>query len=395
LQERLSQLLKKELDDLKQKGLYREAKLLESQQGGRVKMDGRSVVMFSSNNYLGLASHPEVKRRTIETIESYGCGTASGPQTAGTTKLHADLAKKVAGFTKFESALLFNSCTSANIGLLATITTEKDVILSDQYNHASIIDGCKLSRAETQVYPHNDMKELEKLLKGADDRRLRIIITDGVFSMEGDLAPIPQIVELGRKYDAVVVVDDSHATGVLGKNGRGTPEHFGLKDDVDILTSTFGKAMGAAAGGYVAGKKELIDYLYNRARAFIFTNGITPAVAATAIAAFDVMEKHPDLRQKLFENTRYFKQKVLELGFQVIESETPILPIMIGDSALAIKMSSELFDEGVFIKGFTYPAVPQGKARLRAQLSAAHTRDDLDSSTKAFEKVGNRLKVFA
>jgi glycine C-acetyltransferase len=395
LQEKLTQFLTKELDDLKQKGLYRVPKILESEQGGRVRMDGRTVVMFSSNNYLGLASHPEVKRKTAEAIQTYGCGTASGPQTAGTTRVHVELARKVAEFTNCEAALLFNSCTSANIGLLTTITTDKDVILSDQYNHASIIDGCRLSRAETKVYNHNDMKELEKLLKDTQNRRLRIIITDGVFSMEGDLAPIPELVELAKKYDAVLVVDDSHATGVMGKEGRGTPEHFGLKEGVDVQTSTFGKAVGASAGGYVAGKKELVDYLYNRTRAFIFTNGITPAVAVTAIAALDILGKHPELKEKLFDNTRYFKRKIVDLGFEVIESETPILPIIIGDSALAIKMSNELFDEGVFIKGFTYPAVPLGKARLRAQISAAHTRDDLDMSVGAFERIGKKLKVFA
>lgn len=387
--------LGRELDDLKQKGLYREPRILESEQAGRVKMDGRSVVMFSSNNYLGLASHPEVKRKTVEALQEYGCGTASGPQTSGNTKLHDDLCKNVARFTKCDAALVFNSCTSANVGLLASITTEKDVILSDQYNHASIIDGCRLSRAETKVYAHNNMEELERLLKESQDRRLRIIITDGVFSMEGDLAPFNQICELARRYDAVVVDDDSHGTGVLGKNGRGTPEYFALADKIDVQTSTFGKAVGAAAGGYVSGRRELIDYLFNRARSFIYTNALPPSVAATALAALDVIERHPELRERLFDNTRYFKQKIVKLGFQVLESETPILPIMIGDAALAIKMSNRLFDEGVFIKGFAYPTVPLGKARLRAQISAAHSKDDLDFSIEAFKKVGKEIGILA
>lgn len=395
MQDKLTEQLRKELEDLKQKGLYRETRVLESEQSGRVKMDGRSVVMFSSNNYLGLAAHPEVKKKTIEVLQNYGCGTASGPQTSGTTKIHADLATRVAQFTRCEAALLFNSCTSANVGLLTSITTDKDVILSDQYNHASIIDGCRLSRAETKVYAHNNMHELEKLLKETPDRRHRIIITDGEFSMEGDLAPLPELVELGKKYDAVVVVDDSHATGVLGKTGRGTLEHFGLDGEVDIQTSTFGKALGAAAGGYVSGKRELIDYLYNRARSFIYTNALPPSVAGTALAALEVLERNPQLRERLFENVRYFRQKLLELGFEIIENETPILPIMIGDSAVAIRMSNELFDEGVFIKGFTYPTVPQGKARLRAQISAAHSKEDLDFSIESFKKVGQRLKVLA
>ena len=385
--------LGRELDDLKQKGLYREVRVLESEQAGRVKMDGRSVVMFSSNNYLGLASHPEIKRKTAEALQQYGCGTASGPQTSGSTRLHDDLSKKVARFTRCEAALVFNSCTSANVGLLTSITTEKDVILSDQYNHASIIDGCRLSRAETKVYAHNNMEELERLLKESQDRRFRIIITDGVFSMEGDLAPFDQICELARRYDAIVVDDDSHGTGVLGKNGRGTPEYFGLESEIDVQTSTFGKAVGAAAGGYVSGKRELIDYLFNRARSFIYTNALPPSVAATALASLDAIEKHPELRERLFDNTGYFKQKIVKLGFQVLESETPIVPIIIGDAALAIRMSNRLFDEGVFIKGFAYPTVPLGKARLRAQISAAHSKDDLDFSIEAFKKAGKELGV--
>lgn len=393
LQDKLIHELRRQLKDLKHKGLYRDMKILESEQAGRVKMDGRSVVMFSSNNYLGLASHPELKRKAIEALQNYGCGTASGPQTAGTTRLHDDLCKKVAEFTRCDAALVFNSCTSANVGLLASITTDKDVILSDQYNHASIIDGCRLSRAQTKVYAHNEMNELERLLKESQDRRLRVIITDGVFSMEGDLAPLDQLVDLGRKYDAVVVVDDCHGTGVLGSEGRGTPEHFGLEDQIDIQTSTFGKAAGAAAGGYVAGRKELIDYLYNRARSFIYTNALPPSVAATALAALEVIEGHPELRESLFENTRYFSQRILRLGYQVVDNETPILPTMIGDETLAIKMSNKLFDEGVFIKGFTYPSVPLGKARLRAQISAAHSKEDLDYSIEAFRKVGEELRV--
>lgn len=395
MQDQLISELRMEISELKRKGLFRETRILETEQAGKVKMDGKDVVMFSSNNYLGLASHQLVKKKAIEALENFGCGTASGPQTSGTTRLHEELSTRVASFTGCEAALIFNSCTSANVGLLTSITTDKDVILSDQYNHASIIDGCRLSRAETKVYAHNDMNALEKLLKESQDRRLRIIITDGVFSMEGDLAPLDRLVELGKRYDAVVIDDDSHGTGVLGKKGRGTPEYFGLEDQLDIQTSTFGKAMGAAAGGYVAGKKELIDYLFNRARSFIYTNALPPSVAATALAALEVVEEHPELRELLFENTGYFRKEISKLGYQVLETPTPILPIMIGDSALALKMSKRLFEEGIFIKGFTFPTVPQGKARLRAQLSAAHSRENLDFSIEAFRRVGDELHVLA
>lgn len=394
MQEKLKRFLNEKINDLKSAGFYRERRILQSEQSSRVRMGGRDVIMFSSNNYLGLASHPEVKRRTIEAVEEYGCGTASGPQTSGTTILHDRLAKKVAEFTKSEAALIFNSCTSAVIGLLTSVMGKGDVILSDQLNHACIIDGCILSRAETKVYAHNDMNELEKLLKESQAYRFGMIITDGVFSMEGELAPLPEIIELAQKYDAITVIDDSHGTGVIGQNGRGTCEYFGVEGKIDIQASTFGKAMGSAAGGYIAGSRELIDFLYNKARSFIYTNALPPAIAATALAAFEVLEKEPHIREKLHSNTEYFKQKLSTLGFKLIESITPIIPILVGEKdELALKMSNMLFEEGIFVKGFVYPTVPKGKARLRVQISAAHSAEDLDFSIKGFRKVGKKLGI--
>jgi glycine C-acetyltransferase len=388
--------LQTELEQFRQEGVYKRLNYLASPQGARVRMEGRGqVVILSSNNYLGLCNVPEVVAAGKRTLDQFGAGTGSVRFICGTFTIHRELETTLARLVGCESALTYVSCWNANEGLCPTLLGEQDVVISDQLNHASIIDAIRLAktigRCQTAVYRHADMADLEEKLKAARHARLRLVFTDGVFSMEGDIAKLPDIVALARRYDAVVAVDDSHATGVLGKTGRGTAEHYGMVGDVDIITSTLGKALGGAAGGFTAGPAVLTDYLTQRSRPQLFSNALPPTVAGSALAAVRYLEGHPELITRLQDNTRYFRERLLALGFKPLPGETPIVPVILGDTAKAIRMSEQLLDEGVFVTGFGYPVVPQGHARIRCQLSAAHSRDDLDFALAAFRRVGTKL----
>ena len=389
--------LASELDQFRRDGVYKRLNYLTSPQAARVRMEGRGeVVILSSNNYLGLCDVPEVVEAGKRALDQYGAGTGSVRFICGTFAIHRELEAALARFVGCESSLTYGSCWNANEGLCPTLLGEQDIVISDQLNHASIIDAIRLAKTitkcQTAVYRHSDMADLEERLKAAKDHRLRLIFTDGIFSMEGDIAKLPDIAALARQYDAVVAVDDSHATGVLGQTGRGTAEHFGMTGEVDIITSTLGKALGGAAGGFTAGPAVLTDYLTQRSRPQLFSNALPPTVAGSALAAVRYVEQHPELVRRLHENARYFREQLAALGFKPLAGETPIVPIILGETAQAIQMSELLLGEGVFVTGFGYPVVPQGQARVRCQLSAGHTREDLDFALQAFRRVGTKLR---
>ncbi|HET9708803.1 MAG TPA: glycine C-acetyltransferase [Gemmatimonadales bacterium] len=385
-----------ELEQFKRDGVYKRLNFLEGPQGPRTRMEGRGeVVILSSNNYLGLCNEPEVVAAGHAALDRYGAGTGSVRFICGTFSIHRELEAALARLVGCESALTYVSCWNANEGLCPTILTEQDIVISDQLNHASIIDSIRIAKTitkcQTSVYRHSDMQDLEEKLTAARSARRRLVFTDGIFSMEGDIARLPDILALARTYDAIVAVDDSHATGVLGATGRGTAEHYGVLGEVDIITSTLGKALGGAAGGFTAGPLALTDYLTQRSRPQLFSNALPPTVAGSALAAVAVLEAHPERVHRLHENARYFREQLKSLGFKPLPGETPIVPVILGETALAIQMSDLLLAEGVFVTGFGYPVVPQGHARVRCQLSAAHTKDDLDFALRAFRKVGSRL----
>ena len=388
--------LQNELAEFKKEGVYKQLNYLESPQAPRVKMEGRGdVVILSSNNYLGLCAVPEVVQAGKDALERWGAGTGSVRFICGTFTVHRELEQALARFVGCESSLSYVSCWNANEGLCPTVLSEPDIVISDQLNHASIIDSIRLAKTITKcqsaVYKHSDMADLEEKLQAAGNARRKLIFTDGIFSMEGDIAKLPDLTELARKYGAVLAVDDSHATGVLGKTGRGTAEHYGMLGQIDVITSTLGKALGGAAGGFTAGPLALTDYLTQRSRPQLFSNALPPTVAASALAAVRHVEAHPQLVTRLHQNTRYFREQLLSLGFKPLAGETPIVPVILGETAKAIHMSELLLAEGVFVTGFGYPVVPQGHARVRCQLSAAHSRDDLDFALRAFKKVGSKL----
>ena len=388
--------LQDELVEFKKEGIYKRLNYLDSPQGPRVKMEGHGdVVILSSNNYLGLSAAPDVVAAGKDALDHWGAGTGSVRFICGTFTVHRDLENALARFVGCESSLTYVSCWSANEGLCPTVLGEGDVVISDQLNHASIIDAIRLAKTitkcQTAVYKHSDMADLEDKLKAAGKARRKLIFTDGIFSMEGDIAKLPDLVALARKYDAVLAVDDSHATGVLGKGGRGTAEHYGMLGQIDVITSTLGKALGGAAGGFTAGPRALTDYLTQRSRPQLFSNALPPTVAASALAAVRSVEAHPELVTRLHQNARYFREQLLSLGFKPLPGETPIVPVILGETAKAIHMSELLLAEGVFVTGFGYPVVPQGHARVRCQLSAAHTQEDLDFALRAFKKVGSKL----
>jgi len=388
--------LQDELAEFRKEGIYKRLNYLESPQGPRVKMEGRGdVVILSSNNYLGLCAAPDVVAAGKNALDHWGAGTGSVRFICGTFTVHRELENALARFVGCESSLTYVSCWNANEGLCPTVLSEPDVVISDQLNHASIIDAIRLAKTitkcQTAVYKHSDMADLEEKLKAAGKARRKLIFTDGIFSMEGDIAKLPDLVALARKYDAVLAVDDSHATGVLGKGGRGTAEHYGMLGQIDVITSTLGKALGGSAGGFTAGPLALTDYLTQRSRPQLFSNALPPTVAASALAAVRAVEAHPELVTRLHQNASYFREQLLSLGFKPLPGETPIVPVILGETAKAIHMSELLLAEGVFVTGFGYPVVPQGHARVRCQLSAAHTRDDLDFALRAFKKVGSKL----
>jgi glycine C-acetyltransferase len=394
----LERRTEKALEGFVRDGVYKRLNYLDSPQAPRVVMEGRGeVIILSSNNYLGLSNQPEVVAAGKAALEHYGAGTASVRFICGTFTVHRALEHACARLVGTPASLSFVSCWNANEAFPGTLLTEDDVIISDQLNHASIIDGIRLAKAITRcrsgVYRHGDLADLEARLEAERGDRVRMVVTDGVFSMEGSIAPLPDLVELCRRHDAVLVVDDSHATGVLGEHGRGTAEHFGLVGEVGIITSTLGKALGGAAGGFVAAAASVCDYLTQRARPQLFSNALPPTVAASSLAAIEYLEAHPERVAALRNNARYFRERLIELGFKPLAGETPIIPVILGETAAAIRMSDMLLSEGVFVTGFGYPVVPQGEARVRCQISAAHTRADLDEALAAFQRVGRTLKL--
>ncbi|HEY8197258.1 MAG TPA: glycine C-acetyltransferase [Gemmatimonadales bacterium] len=387
-----------ELEQFIRDGTYKRLNFLESPQAARVQMEGRGeVIILSSNNYLGLANEPSVVAAGKAALDRFGAGTASVRFICGTFTIHRALEAACARLVGTPASLSFGSCWNANEAVPGTLLTENDLIISDQLNHASIIDGIRLAKAitkcQTAVYQHADLTDLDAKLAAARDRRVKMVVTDGVFSMEGAIAKLPDLIQLCRRHDAVLVVDDSHATGVLGKNGRGTAEHFGVVGEVDIITSTLGKALGGAAGGFVAASAAVSDYLTQRARPQLFSNALPPTVAASSLASIEFLEAHPERVATLRANARYFRDQLLGLGFKPLPGETPIIPVILGETAAAIRMSDLLLAEGVFATGFGYPVVPRGQARVRCQISATHTREDLDQALAAFRKVGRQLQL--
>ncbi|HMA20960.1 MAG TPA: glycine C-acetyltransferase, partial [Gemmatimonadaceae bacterium] len=380
--------LKAGIEQLKTDKVYKRLNYLDSPQSARVKMEGRGeVLIFSSNNYLGLCDEPSVVKAGIEGLERFGAGTGSVRFICGTFTIHRDLENAIAKLVGTEASLSYVSAWNANEGFTATVVEQGDFVVSDALNHASIIDSLRLAKAITKcttgVYAHSDMSDLEAKLESAKDAKRRIIWTDGVFSMEGSIAKLPDILELARRHNAIVVMDDSHATGVLGANGRGTAEHFGVLGEVDVITSTLGKALGGAAGGFVAGPASLCDMLTQRSRPQLFSNALPPTVASSALASIEFLNAHPDRVTKLRDNANYFREQITEAGFKPLPGETPIVPIIVGETATAIRMSDMLLEEGVFVTGFGFPVVPHGQARVRCQLSAAHSRDDIDEAIAA------------
>ena len=385
----LTEQVGEELDGLREARTYKHFNVLESPQGPVVEMAGRGeVIVLSSNNYLGLAAHPEVVRAGIEGLERYGAGTSSVRFICGTFEPHLELERKLAELSGTEAALTYVSCWNANEAVIPTLTDDTTVILTDELNHASIIDAVRLSRpAQKVIYPHSDMAVLRDALAAAPRGSRKLILTDGVFSMEGDLAKLPEIVELAREYDAVVVVDDSHGVGVLGETGRGVVEHFGLLGEVDVLTGTLGKALGGAAGGYVASSEDVCDLLAQRSRPQLFSNALPPTVACSAMRAVELMLEQPELLARLRENTAAFRAMLLEAGYRPLEGEAAIIPIIVGETSEAIALSQRLLDEGVFVTGFGYPVVPEGTARIRVQMSAALEPEHLERAIEAFRRV--------
>ncbi len=389
----LIERLRCELGALKDQGLYKGERVLSGPQGSVVHTGGREVVNLCANNYLGLANHPAVLEAAREALERFGFGMASVRFICGTQTVHKRLEQRLSGFLGTEDAILYSSCFDANGGLFETLLDERDAVISDALNHASIIDGIRLCKAQRHRYANNDMAELEKCLRASAGARTRLIATDGVFSMDGILANLPGICELADRYDALVMVDDSHATGFMGAGGRGTPEHCGLASRIDILTGTLGKALGGASGGYIASRREVIEWLRQRSRPYLFSNSIPPVVAAVGLRVLELLEHGPPLRAQLHENARYFRAGLTRLGFTLKPGEHPIIPVMIGDAALAARMADRLLEHGVYVIGFSYPVVPEGQARIRTQMSAALTRGQLDGALEAFARVGKELGV--
>ncbi|MCR4426681.1 MAG: glycine C-acetyltransferase [Firmicutes bacterium] len=388
--------LEEELANLREQKLFRYPKVLEGQQKAVAVYDGHEVVNLSSNNYLGLATHPRMVERARRAVEEFGAGSGAVRTIAGTMSMHEELERKIAAFKHTEAALVFQSGFTANAGTVSAILGKDDVIISDELNHASIIDGCRLSRATIKVFPHADVDALRRLLEETapiqkEGHRV-LVITDGVFSMDGDIARLPEIVRAAKEYGAITMVDDAHASGVLGRNGRGTVDHFDLHGSVDIQVGTLSKAIGVL-GGYVAGSRTLIDYLIHRARPILFSTSHPPAVTAACLEAFDILVEEPEHIERLWENTRFFKKGLNKLGFDTGRSETPITPVIVGDGALAMKFSDRLFEEGVFAQGIAFPTVPVGKARVRTIVTASHTQENLEFALVAFEKVGRELAI--
>jgi len=384
--------LASDLESLKQQGLYRRLRILEDEQKPRTTFDHRQVVNLSSNNYLGLTTHPRLREAALDATRRLGVGSGSVRTIAGTMDIHMELERRLAAFKKTEAVVVFQSGFAANAGTVAAVLTKDDVVVSDELNHASIIDGCRLSRATIKVFPHKDVDAARNVLSGLPADQRKLLITDGVFSMDGDLGALPGLCALAEEFGCIMMVDDAHASGVFGTNGRGTIDHFAVHGRVDIQVGTLSKAVGVL-GGYVAGSRTLIEFLYHRARPFLFSTSHPPAVAAACIAALDVLEQEPQIIDRLWENTRFFKSGLEALGFDTGLSQSPITPVIVGDGALAMKLSDRLFEEGVFAQGIAYPTVARDKARVRTIVTSAHTRDELQFALDVFGHVGRELGI--
>ena len=394
----MDQFLKQEIERLKRLGLYRNLKKIVGHIDTTVSIDGKEVILLSSNNYLGIATHPKLKDAAVSALKEYGTGACASRLISGNMEIHEELEKRIAKFKECQSAIVFPTGYMANIGVITSLASKGDLILSDELNHASIIDGCRLSGAEIKVYPHKDVEKLKKILSqgnafsSKDIHKKRLIVTDGIFSMDGDIAPLPEILGIARKEDALVMVDDAHATGVLGENGKGTAEHFGLTDGNLIHMGTFSKALGSM-GGYIAGSKVIIEYLKNNARPFIYSTALPPSVCASSIAAIDLLEKEPSIRTRLWRNIARFRKGLINLGYNMMESQTQIIPILIGDTSLTMEFARAIFEKGVYAPGIRPPTVPEGKSRIRTSLMASHTDEQIDRVLEVFESEGQRLGI--
>jgi glycine C-acetyltransferase len=378
---------------LRESGLYKAERVMTSPQAAWVETGGRRVINLCANNYLGLSNHPALVDSARSALPKYGFGLSSVRFICGTQDIHKELERRLSEFLQTEDTILYSSCFDANTGLFETLLGEEDAIISDELNHASIIDGVRLCKAQRLRYANNNMAELEARLESAKPCRFRLIATDGVFSMDGIIANLPAICDLADKYRALVMVDDSHAVGFMGQAGRGTPEHCGVLGRVDILTGTLGKALGGASGGYTSGRRQIIEWLRQRSRPYLFSNSLPPVIVATSLKVLDLLQGSDELRVRLHANAAFFRAELQKLGFNLVPGEHPIIPVMLGDAALAQRMAAALLDEGVYVIGFSYPVVPHGKARIRVQMSAAHTREDLHTAAAAFAKVGRALGV--
>lgn len=387
--------LSHKLEDLKSNGLFKEERVIESPQAAKIKIENNrnEVLNFCANNYLGLSNHPKIIQAADESFKKFGFGMSSVRFICGTQILHKQLESRVSKFLETEDTILYPSCFDANGGLFETILGPEDAVISDSLNHASIIDGIRLCKAARYRYENNNMADLEAKLIESKDARYKLIATDGVFSMDGIIANLRAICDLADKYDALVMVDDCHATGFIGKNGKGTQEYCDVMGRVDILTGTFGKALGGASGGYTSGRKEIVEWLRQRSRPYLFSNALAPNITAASLAAIDIVENGGDLRKQLRENSTRFREKMTKLGFNLIPGEHPIIPVMLGDASLAQKFAQKMLEHGIYVIGFCYPVVPEGKARIRTQMSAAHTFEDIDRAVEAFEKTGKDLRV--
>ncbi len=387
--------LQSETAALAEAGLYKAERRIATPQAAAIEADGREVINFCANNYLGLSSHPSVVEAARQALTRFGYGMSSVRFICGTQTVHTELEARLSAFLGAEDTILYSSCFDANTGLFETLLDERDAVISDALNHASIIDGIRLCKARRLRYANNDMKDLETKLAEAADCRFRLIATDGVFSMDGTIANLPAICELASRRRALVMVDDSHAVGFMGAGGRGTPEHFGVADQVDIVTGTLGKALGGASGGYTSGRKEVVAWLRQRSRPYLFSNALMPAIAAASISVLDLLETSGDLRERLFANGRRFRAGLEALGYTLVPGEHPIIPVMLGDARLAQDMAARLLDEGIYVIGFSFPVVPRGQARIRTQMSAAHEVTHIDQALAAFAKVGRDLGVIS
>ena len=383
-----------EIKKLKDQGIFQTLRVLESPQGGRSVIDGREVINLSSNNYLGLAGDARLVEAAVKATEELGAGSGAVRTIIGTMEIHMELERRLAEFKEVEAVLVFQSGFTCNTGVIPALMTREDVIVSDELNHASIIDGCRLSRAEVKVYRHNDVDHASEQLQAARDQGAGkvMLVTDSVFSMDGDIAPLPQLADIAEEFGAIMMVDDAHASGVLGANGRGSVDHFGLKDRVHIQVGTLSKAIGVV-GGYVTGSRSLVNWLINRGRPFLFSTSHPPGVTAACIKAIDILEQEPQLIERLWDNTRFFKDGLAQMGFDIGHSETPITPVIVGEGAKAMALSRRLFEEGVFVQGIVFPTVPRDKARVRAMMSSAHDRHDLEEALGCFERVGKELGI--